>query len=661
VLTEFSDFTSTAKYLKYDFKMGETSGEAQWWVERPDIAAQWHPTGNAPVRADQVPRFSDKKFLWQCESFADHYWSTTIPNRLKGGGCTVCSNRSVIVGVNDLATSHPLLASEYWSGNTTPATQVASGSAIMATWICRRDSSHIWKTRVVTRTLAVNKNPEAGCPFCAGKVLVKGQNDLATLFPRIAKQWHPTLNEGKLPSEFMAGVATKVWWICSKDPRHFWEATINSRTGQKTACPICSNTSVISGINDLVTLRPDLALEWHPSLNLPLRPELITAGASKQVYWRCLKDPSHIWKTTCNKRNVRGDGCPICPRQPNITVKVSFADAYPQLVWSWDRGRNLELSPADISQASGKRRFWVCEKNHSYLMSPNDRRKNGCPVCSGKRVVAGINDLQSQRPDLANEWDTSSNVKKPSEVLATTPARYNWVCKNNRLHMWRTSCAERVSRNSGCPYCANKKVLAGDNDLATKNPTLAAECSPNSVLLPFQVTERSDKILAWICVNDPTHEYSMSPLNRSNGGACPTCARGGFDQNKPGYFYYISSQSLNARKIGIANVDSGRLETFRRRGWSVIRQWRVDEGDVANTLETLALRWLRKDHRLPVYLGKEDMPRTEGNTETFELGIDPSDLEIISWVESNLALLRIQRNTSGHVVAPRAKKTKSTS
>jgi hypothetical protein len=100
------------------------------------------------------------------------------------------------------------------------------------------------------------------------------------------------------------------------------------------------------------------------------------------------------------------------------------------------------------------------------------------------------------------------------------------------------------------------------------------------------------------------------------------------------------------------------LDTFRKRGWQVIRHWRIEEGDIANTLETLALRWIRTDLNLPVYLDRQDMPRTEGHTETFEMGVNPTDLEVISWVETNLAELRARRIEKGFSKAPRAKRKK---
>ena len=41
---------------------------------------------------------------------------------------------------------------------------------------------------------------DPGCPYCAGRKVLPGFNDLAALRPDLAVQWHPTLNKGLRPS-----------------------------------------------------------------------------------------------------------------------------------------------------------------------------------------------------------------------------------------------------------------------------------------------------------------------------------------------------------------------------------------------------------------------------------------------------------------------------
>lgn len=46
---------------------------------------------------------------------------------------------------------------------------------------------HEWCVSIQSRTL-----DGTGCPVCAGRVILPGENDMASQFPGIAQEWHPT-------------------------------------------------------------------------------------------------------------------------------------------------------------------------------------------------------------------------------------------------------------------------------------------------------------------------------------------------------------------------------------------------------------------------------------------------------------------------------------
>ena len=66
----------------------------------------------------------------------------------------------------------------------------------------------------------------------------------------------------------------------------------------------------IKGVNDLITLRPNLVLEWHPTKNGILMPQDTTCGSHKEVWWKCNKC-GYEWKSSVKNRS-RGNGCPVC-------------------------------------------------------------------------------------------------------------------------------------------------------------------------------------------------------------------------------------------------------------------------------------------------------------------------------------------------------------
>ena len=80
----------------------------------------------------------------------------------------------------------------------------------------------------------------------------------------------------------------------------------------------------------------------------------------------------------------------------------------------------------------------------------------GCPICSGKIIIPGFNDLLSQNPKLAQEWDYEKNKElTPDHVAPQSNKKVWWKC-NKCGYSW---CAFVYSRNNqkyGCPSCHNK-------------------------------------------------------------------------------------------------------------------------------------------------------------------------------------------------------------
>ena len=144
-----------------------------------------------------------------------------------------------------------------------------------------------WEASVASRVF--NK---AGCPYLSNDAVQPGFNDLATHYPELAAQWHPTKNGKLTPDQVGRGSKDKVWWYLPYDDpvtgKHFnfeWEASVANRASHKTGCPYLSNHAVWAGFNDLATRYPELAAEWHPTKNGELAPNQIAACRKEKVWW----------------------------------------------------------------------------------------------------------------------------------------------------------------------------------------------------------------------------------------------------------------------------------------------------------------------------------------------------------------------------------------
>lgn len=171
-----------------------------------------------------------------------------------------------------------------------------------------------------------------------------------------------------------------------------------------------------------------------------------------------------------------------------------------------------------LSKGSTKKVEWRCNLGHTWFASPNSRTSmgSGCPVCNGKVVLPGYNDLATHEPQIA------AQLCDPSLATTLTPRsgrKVEWVCPNDASHIWTASVNTRTSGH-GCPVCTSKKVLPGNNDVATTHPQVAAMLDDPS--LATKVTAFSAKKLTWRCTAG--HVWNAPVARITNGATCPMCS-----------------------------------------------------------------------------------------------------------------------------------------
>ena len=314
--------------------------------------------------------------------------------------------------------------------------------------------------------------------------VIPGINDLETCCPNIARLWHPTKNIGlrdghgrdvSSPNKISYASSQRVYWL--DDCGHEYDMRVADKTSGQS-CPYCTNHRVLSGFNDLATIRPDLAEEWDYNRNSHLTdikgrdlsmPDKISPSSNFMVYWLCTK--GHSWQDKPNHRHLSNRNCPYCSNQLVLPGYNDLATTNPELAKEWDyvknaniydkKGRNLS-TPEALTQSSGIDVWWRCKNNHSWKVSPNSRisSKSGCPFCSNKRV-SDTNNLLVLFPIVAAEWHPTANVGRtnwlgedistPDKVLAHSNYTMTWLCKNG--HEWKSSINNRVA-GYGCPICS---------------------------------------------------------------------------------------------------------------------------------------------------------------------------------------------------------------
>ena len=177
-----------------------------------------------------------------------------------------------------------------------------------------------------------------------------------------------------------------------------------------------------------------------------------------------------------------------------------------------------------VISGSPRKVWWKCNLGHKWIANINSRaRGNGCPVCDGKKVLKGFNDLKTLCPELAVEWNYDKNDSKPEEFTIGSNQKVWWKCSKG--HEWETTICLRTSQNTQCPFCNGRKVLKGYNDLQSTYPALANEWDyeNNGDLLPDEVVYGSGKRVWWKCPRCQ-HKWIASIVNRtSKKSGCSKC------------------------------------------------------------------------------------------------------------------------------------------
>ena len=341
---------------------------------------------------------------------------------------------------NSLASKYPEIANQwnYEKNLSLKPEMIMPSSNKKIWWKC--SEGHEWQATIA------NRNSGNGCPYCSGRLAVKGKNDLQILNPDLANEWDFEKNGDLKPEDFTANSGIKVWWKCSKG--HEWQARIADRNkGQ--CCPYCSGKKVLKGYNDLQTTNPTLAEEWNYEKNKGLAPWDMSPGSNKKVWWKCKK--GHEWQASINNRN-KGRGCPYCAGKKVLKGFNDLQTANPALAKQWNYEKNNGLTPADVMPNSNEKIWWKCNKGHEWQASIADRnRGRGCPYCAGQKVIKGVNDLQTVNPTLANEWNyEKNNGLTPMDVMPNSDKKVWWKCENG--HAWQAMISNR-NKGNGCPVC----------------------------------------------------------------------------------------------------------------------------------------------------------------------------------------------------------------
>ena len=259
---------------------------------------------------------------------------------------SIRNNKKEFVSLEE---SHPNIASQWnysKNGDLKPS-DVSAGSSKKVYFICDVCGYDDWQSIINNRT---QKNTK--CPVCTGNKVLKGVNDLATHYPELIKEWDYVANANRTnkngedistPDKVTCGSGQKVGWVCLKCNYH-WETAICLRVGSNnkcpSGCPQCAGQITIPGVNDFLTVKPELKLELDPDGNKGIDFSTIAAYSTISLDWKCIL--GHKWRAAVKNRTL-GSNCLYCTGQKAWPGYNDFATFHPELLKEWDYDKNDKL------------------------------------------------------------------------------------------------------------------------------------------------------------------------------------------------------------------------------------------------------------------------------------------------------------------------------
>lgn len=278
--------------------------------------------------------------------------------------------------------------------------------------------------------------------------------------------------------------------------------------------------------NCISTTHPYIAQQWHFSLNGGLTPNDVQAKSTKRVWWIC--ERGHEWKTEVRVRCERKNGCPYCAGHRAFPGENDLASQRPDLIKEWDFEANDDCRPDEVGTYSPRKVSWICIKGHKWVAGINKRtrRNQSCPYCSGRRAIPGETDIATLYPEVMLLWDFEKNAQEniyPENMKPHSDVKTWWKCKKG--HSWQ-SATKHIVRGTRCPYCSNKEIIPGENDLKTLAPPemLIQWDYEGNVVNPDRIALRYSKPVWWKC--EKGHKWKCSPDGRLKHppiSGCPYC------------------------------------------------------------------------------------------------------------------------------------------
>lgn len=413
-------------------------------LDYSDVSIEWDKEKNR----DKLPsdfRHTTNKYAWWLCSTCGHSWIAKISNRtLLGRGCPLCSNRIVVAGKNDLATTHPYLSIEWHPVNNKQLTpeDITYGSGKKVWWLC--PNNHEYEATILHRAHGTE------CPKCNdGRQTSFAEQ--ATYF-YIKQLYSDALN--RYSAKFLGRMELDIYIPSIKIAIEYdgeaWHKK-NTIRREERKYQLCKNNGI-----KLIRLREkmpefpsDIADEMYGMERLyePKNLELMLGELLKHINF------SETWMFGCPiDINISRDRPEILRYKTDLKTR-SFNFLYPEIAKEWHSSKNGNQLPEHFQPGTNFKAWWECPDCGNVYEAAIGKRsggmsgsnKTGCPKCGvekatqAKRKAVNMIDLESSEvlktfisiSDASRKMKINgSNISMVCNGLRSKAGGYGWVYLN---------------------------------------------------------------------------------------------------------------------------------------------------------------------------------------------------------------------------------------
>lgn len=413
----------------------------------PEYMLKYDYEKNQDVDLEKLTVASSQKVWWKCTQ-CKNSWLAVVSSQTdlnKKHGCPYCSGRFVIKGKTDLESQKPEMLYEWdYLKNSINPNEISCFSGQKVWWICS-ECGHSWQQTVANRVSG------SGCPKCN----IENVNSFCeqAVYYYIKQSFPDAIN-----GDNHIGMELDIY-IPSISVAIEYDGEAWHNTDKKIQIDERKNKLCIQNNIELIRIREPKCKEIsdckvfvredstsNVSLNVVIQ-NVLKYISSKSVDVDTSRDTAIILEQFATKKYLN-----------------SLEFCYPEIAKEWHPTKNGKLTPDKVNKASRFKVWWLGKCGHEWDMRVNERtvefvRKNGklkkqygCPYCSGKRILIGFNDLKSQNPEVAKEWDYEKNGDiTPESIMVNSNKMVWWRCSKG--HEWEATPNRRYNNSGKCPIC----------------------------------------------------------------------------------------------------------------------------------------------------------------------------------------------------------------